>query len=176
MKHIVVVNGPPRAGKDTFIAMLRKAAPCPTEEFSSIEPVRQLLSQVVDLSEKTEADRKLLATVGDALEEHSHFRTHACLAATALFFAAQKRGIFFCHIREPRHIQHLRRLWRQAGCTVTTVLVTGRRAENVTSNPSDAGVLGMDYDRAVTNDGSLADLQRAAEDFLIDLGILSPLV
>lgn len=175
MKHIVVVNGYPRSGKDTFIAMLRDAAACPTEEFSSIDPVRQLLSQVVDVSGKTEADRKLLATVGDALEEHSRFRTEACLGAAALFFRTRKHGIFFCHIREPRHILHLRRLWRATAFTVTTVLIVGRRAQRVTSNPADAGVFQMQYDRTVTNDGTLADLRRKAEDFLVDLGALSPL-
>lgn len=174
-RHVIIVNGPPRAGKDTLIRFMKSILPCASAEFSSIDPVREMLGRAVDLSQKTEADRKLLATVGDALEEHSFFRTHACMEAAGLFFAARYYGVFFCHIREPRHIIRLKRAWKLQGIAVTTVLLQSTRAEMITSNPADAGVFGMKYDVELRNDGAPDDLEATARSFLVDLGIISRL-
>ena len=175
MKHVIIVNGKPRAGKDTLIALMREMVPCASHEFSSIDPVRRMLNKHVDLSRKTEADRKLLATVGDAMEAHSGFRTAACLDEVSLFFMARRAGLFFCHIREPHHIATLSRAWRLQGIKVTTVLLRSIRAEDVQSNPADAGVEKMRYDRTIENNGTLVDLRDAARAFLVDLDLLSPL-
>lgn len=175
MKHVIIVNGPPRAGKDTAISIMRNLIPVPSLEFSSIEPVRQMLSRHVDLTRKTEADRKLLAAVGDALEEHSGFRTSACIEEASLFFAHRGNGVFFCHIREPRHISSLKRVWKLQRIKVTTVLIESIRAEKVTSNPADAGVLNMIYDYKLRNDGDLCQLRDTVRQFLVDVGLVSPL-
>lgn len=173
MTHVIIVNGKPRAGKDTFVemvtAMLRSQG-TPTESFSSIDPVRNLLSAAgFDLSQKTEADRKLLAVVGSAVEEHSTWRTRQCLEAIEEFrFAHSRPGLFFLHMREPKNIEAIRNGLR-GGARLTTVIVDNDRVPFIISNDADRAVFEMQYDYLIPNHGALVDLQYEARLFLARL-------
>jgi len=72
MKTVVIVNGHPRAGKDTavdFLEVMLGEAGHNVMRYSSIDPVREALSHIgVDTSAKTEADRAVLVEVGMALQ------------------------------------------------------------------------------------------------------------
>lgn len=173
MKRVIIVNGPARAGKDTFINICRHLLPIKSTEFSSIDPVRDVLKQFVDISGKTESDRKLLATVGSALEEHSNFRSANCVMRSQKFFESVPAGVFFCHVREPEIIRLLCEAWKMRSITTHTVMLDSNRAARISSNPADAGVFGMDYDHNLRNDGTIDDLWDTARGFLIDLGLLS---
>lgn len=169
MKTVIVVNGPPRAGKDTAIRFMRNILQndlaMETHEYSSIDPVKMMLRDYVDLNAKTEADRRLLSVVGDALEEHSAYRTNQCMWQIETFFEGTE-GVFFLHIREPVLIARLRGRCQSAGIKFVTVLLDSVRAEAVTSNPSDAGVRDYHYDVYLRNDGTTVDLLRTCRDFI----------
>ena len=164
MRGLIFVNGQPRAGKDTTIGFLRQSLRrhgILSDEFSSIEPVREMLEKAgFDLSQKTEADRKLLSVIGDATEEHSAFRTSHCIFRTNLLFdRAQAEGmgaIMFLHTREPKTIEKLR--MTAGDIPSATVFVKSDRAV-LANNPSDAGVFDMEYDFTIENNGTLDDLQ-----------------
>jgi hypothetical protein len=169
MTHVIVVNGPPRAGKDTFIEMVTealKAMDVPVASFSSIDPVREMFTSAgIDLSEKTEADRLLLSVVGDALETHGNWRTKACVNNIETFRNANfGRGVFFLHIREPQNIEVVRGLCEMTLNRVkfTTVYLDSIRAEKITSNASDAGVMNMPYDQVIYNNGGKDVLRKVA--------------
>lgn len=167
MTHIIIVNGPPRTGKDTFIEILTsmlRAKNIAVDAFSSIDPVRDMLTAAgFDLSKKTETDRKLLAVVGAAVEEHSSWRMRQCIDRICDFafsVANPADSVMFLHIREPANIATIRQ-WASATYgvhTCCTVFIESIRAEKVISNSSDAGVKDMGYDYTVPNNGSLADL------------------
>lgn len=174
MTQIIIVNGPPRAGKDTFIeiltAMLR-AKNIDVDAFSSIDPVRDMLTGAgFDLSKKTQADRRLLALVGDAVEEHSAWRTQQCIDRITDFAFSVRRpseSVMFLHIREPANIATIRQ-WASATYgvhTCSTVFIENFRAEQVTSNAADAGVKDMGYDYTLENNGTLDDLLHTTRDF-----------
>ena len=161
MRHVIVVNGPPRAGKDTAIDFMQDYLNdrlIRTESFSSIDPIKDMLEDFVDLSAKTESDRKLLATVGDAMQEHSMYRTDYSLRVIRIFFRVG-RGVFFLHMREPTLIDVVRKACEAEDITFTTILLRSSREQLVMSNPADAGVLNGQYDIIMRNDGSL-DLLR----------------
>ena len=165
MKAVIFVNGSPRAGKDTLVEMMSAHAMrngLAAGQFSSIEPVKaMLLAAGIDTSSKTEADRKLLALVGDALQEHAKWRTYWCAREVRKFFAMTGPGVFFLHVREPVVIAQLTRDLRKQ-FDIWTIRVDSDRAENVTSNSADAGVHAMRYDLAVLNNGTLDDLSKEA--------------
>ena len=165
MKAVIFINGRPRAGKDTLVSMMAHhamRAGLSVGSFSSIEPVKaMLLAAGIDTSSKTEADRKLLALVGDALQEHAKWRTYWCAREVRKFFAMSGPGIFFLHVREPVLIAQLTRDLRKQ-FDIWTIRVDSDRAENVTSNSADAGVHAMRYDLAVSNNGTLDDLSKEA--------------
>lgn len=164
---VIFVNGPPRAGKDTFVELASKHLAqvnvwC--DSFSSIDPVRDLLTDHagINLSAKTPADRKLLADVGAALEEHSNWRTEKVVAfCKGSAWKGAGHGYdtaVFIHMREPQNIQRtISRLKEIGGFKITAVFIDGPRAETV-DNVADSAIRGMMYGHYVFNDGSLADL------------------
>lgn len=173
MTHIIIVNGPPRAGKDTFVEFLTsmlRAKNIAVDAFSSIDPVRDMLTGAgFDLTKKTQADRRLLALVGDAVEQHSAWRTRQCLSRIEDFAFSVPRpldSVMFLHIREPCNIETIRH-WAatQSNHSCFTVFIESILAEQVTTNAADAGVKEMSYDYTVPNDGTLDDLHRATKDF-----------
>lgn len=167
MNHVIIVNGPPRAGKDTAIEFMTRAFKqrgYTVREFSSIDPVRnQMQFFGIDVTQKTPADRKLLATIGDALQEHSDYRTNQCIAEAKKFFDWVKshrdpimKGVMFIHIREPDLIKKLE---LDMTVPVTTVYVKGGLSESVEhNNPADANTEKMNYDIYIFNNGSLGGL------------------
>lgn len=170
---VVVVNGEPRAGKDTFInnvsAMLRSRR-VPVDSFSSIDPVREMLQGAgFDLDAKTEADRKLLAVIGDAVQEHSNWRTNKCIEQIDWFrWNNHRKGVFFLHIREPKNIALVQAGLAQ-GISMITVFIESTRSHKIMSNAADAGVRNMKYHHVIQNNGTLGDFSNAAARFVSDV-------
>jgi hypothetical protein len=173
MTTVILINGKPRAGKDTFVDAMTQGLQhlgVSVARFSSIEPIRDMLGHAgFDLAQKTEADRKLLSTVGDAVEDHSEFRSARCFDEVQKHRrTAGRRGVVFLFIREPA-------IWERVKARLNTGLVAQYQPytflsifiENpdvpeVVSNPSDAGVYGMTYDAVIHNDGSLDEFMDQA--------------
>lgn len=178
LKHLVIINGQPRAGKDTAIEFMRQTLArfgYITEAFSSIEPVRDMLTEAgFDLTRKTEADRALLSEVGNAVEKHSQFRTNACAQTIWAFFEKfeDEPMVMFIHMREPALIELLLTLVR---VNVVTVLIKSPRASQIKSNTADRGVFGMKYDDRISNGGSLDDLNQQCEQFLYRQSLIDEL-
>lgn len=163
-EHILVfINGDPRSGKDTVSDMMVEEfgkLGMFSAAFSSIEPVREMLTiSGFDLSQKTEADRLLLSEVGDAVERHSDFRSKACVSEFEAAVATGRSVALILHTREPATIHKIAFGLRRHSVLFTTLFIHGR-GRSITSNPSDAGVRGMRYDREIWNGGTLADLRR----------------
>lgn len=172
MKTIIAINGPPRAGKDTAVDMMQRIlneCQIETDAFSSIQPIKDLLAPVVDLSAKTPADRKLLSIVGDALQEHSQFRTKA---AYDHMHSMPDGAVLFIHMREPDLIAVLRALAHKNGWRFIRLFVESNRAEDVTNNPSDANVANGEYDERLFNNGSLAELDQECFELLLKLRLI----
>lgn len=176
---VIFVNGPPRAGKDTFVELaskhLAKANVWP-DSFSSIDPVRNLLTDHagIDLSAKTPADRKLLADVGAALEEHSYWRTERVVQfCRDNAWKGAGHGYdtaVFLHIREPQNIRRVEaRLREIGGFQMTTVFIEGPRAETV-DNVADSAIRLMSYDWTIDNDLTIDDLRVKTAAWLRQIG------
>ncbi len=174
----IIVNGFARVGKDSFVAACRshlEANGVAVREFSSIDPVRDLLGRAgIDLSAKTEADRKLLADVGAALEEHCNWRTDRCLDFVAdICQTPQSRShVVFMHIREPENIRKVIVDIQQRNLgDVLTALLRGPR-EVCAANVADRAVLRMKYDNVLYNNGTLDDLHVLAGSYLAKKGLI----
>lgn len=169
MKTVIAINGPPRAGKDTAVDMMTahlEETGIPTLEYSSIQPVKDMLADYVDLKAKTPADRRLLALVGDALQEHSGFRTNNSLFQISEFFDKHDDGVFFLHMREPDLIDKVLAGCRVLGINFIRVFMESDRAEDVQNNAADAGVRDGTYDCLLVNNGTLEDLAEECLQFL----------
>ena len=172
MSIVYIINGRPRVGKDQLTDYMREAylnLNWHCGFLSSIDPVRDVLNRMgIDTVEKTAADRKLLATVGAAVEEHSQFRTKRCIDyVSQVSSLSSAPAAIFLMVREPEMIDRLRTKLRNLGYIVIRVLVQSSRAEILT-NPTDAEADTMPYDYLVVNNGTLTDLRREAVS-LVDL-------
>lgn len=180
MHTVIVINGKPRVGKDSAILAMQQilmAERVRTDAFSSIDPVRDMLTAAgFDLSAKTEADRALLAEVGDSVEKHSSFRSQVCMRKAASFFDADTTpGVMFLHARESVIINRLRRMFEAVGVRFLLVKITGPRGVTITSNAADAGVEDVEYDDVLHNGGDLTDLAYAADKLLFKHKVISQL-
>lgn len=160
-KLILIVNGLPRAGKDSAVRLMRaqlEVRDWRTAEFSSIDLVRDILKALPVPQEKTQAYRDALAEIGFSLEKFCNFRTRACTHRIQNFMRTDDSNqAFFLHVREPAMIDQLRSWAFGHGFTLRVIMVTGR-GENITSNAADARALDTVGDYFLDNSGSLVSL------------------
>lgn len=170
---VFIVNGAPRAGKDSLIEVMADLLfdqQITTSVFSSIDPIRNVLTELgIDVSKKTPQDRKLLADMGTLLEEHCSYRFIACMDHIAQISASPhvsgKAPYVFLHIREPEIIDKIRLVLSMFRIPVWRIQVQSNRAE-VPTNSIDAGTGDMTYDYIVKNNGTLRDLECEAKALL----------
>lgn len=174
---VVVVNGQPRAGKDTFIALVRATLSrdhdVASSEYHCIESIKTWLSAQygVDVEPKTEAKRNLWAEIAASLEkcgERISKRTYVeCMSALRLMAARSSDmldkpyGIVFVHMREPERIERVREHLRPHGIKLVTVVIKRPAAMDVRSatlNSSDAGTADLVWDYEVENNRGLEHL------------------
>lgn len=162
---VFIINGRPRAGKDTLAAFMAEALTehlYSTIHYSSIDPVRNVLSELgIDVSAKTVDDRILLSTVGSAVEAHSHFRSKGCIDAVQRASNTLIKPAIFMMIRETEIIERVRNELRNRGNTVHRVLVQSSRAE-VPATSADQDAENMPWDFKANNYGTLECLKREA--------------
>lgn len=183
MKAIVIVNGLPRAGKDSTVSAMTQileAAGVATMAISSIDPVRGMLAMAgIDVTAKTPADRALLAEVGDSVERHSQFRSRMCAdAAQEHFFeTGDKDAAIFLHVREGEVIDRICNHpgFKAFDARAIRVCVISNRAEKVTSNSADSGVHDQEYHATIENNGTLDDLARSCDKLLFRFGLIQQL-
>ena len=164
--QVFFVNGNPRSGKDTFIDMVKEALNGRAYSTSWIDPVKEILGiDGLDLSAKTEFDRRLLADVGDSLERHSSFLSRRCVAfAEARLTPART---VFIYARQGGPIRTMEAMLHDLNPAIVTrrLLVVRPGVGELTSNAADAGVNLLGYDVQVHNDGTLDNLEDLAELF-----------
>lgn len=170
---VLVINGRPRAGKDTALAYMEtqfQILGWRTQCCSSIDPVRNVLTTLgIDTSAKTPRDRDLLAEVGRSLETHSGYRTDACMSEIGTFFqpgAMKQNRVFFLQMREPDLIAVMHQKCTARDYSFGTILVTGVRGLKIDSNAADAGTDDMRYDYAIPNNGDFGDLAKDCTDYV----------
>lgn len=163
---VFIVNGYPRAGKDTLTEFMDKALTAKGHSclhYSSIDPVRNVLNSLgIKVDKKTAADRKLLATIGAAVEEHSNYRSKGCLDAVTKATLTTLNPVVFLMIREPEIIDWVKTKLEDRGHQVFRVMVNSTRAEYPT-NPADVAAANMPHDFLVWNNGTLQDLAQEAQ-------------
>lgn len=179
MKHIVIINGF-HSGKDTFVKYCKKYAEC--DNYSYVDKTRELLSHShigYKDTMKDDKDRKLLATVNNALEEWDNIPLKSVYDKCFCFIClGNKNKVLFIHIRNIDIIQKLIGLLHNMDNSsiilkycfpkdfkITTLLV--RRNNGLTApTKEDADVENYNYDYYIDNNGTLDELELKAKDFI----------
>lgn len=174
---IIVINGRPRAGKDTFVEFCQKHCMW-CLNISTVDFVKDVARYCGWNGEKTPENRKFLSDLKALLTEWDDVPFRKVGEAIIAFgsemkiydFDPDKDGIVFIHCREPEQIDRFKKeLGAQA------LLISREEDEDdddeMLSNKSDANVYNYKYDYYISNEGTLQDLEDVAVRFLDGMGI-----
>lgn len=173
MQNILfIVNGYPRAGKDTFVDICGGMIAAKGHHASASSSI-DLIKSVTDflgISEepKTPEKRALWSDLKASLEKYNRFASRRTVQGILETMSKSKPKIRvgFVHVREPDAIDFMKTIARD--CEVFTIFVDRDDAERVTSNASDMEVENYDYDVIIRNHGTLENLENLAEAFVMN--------
>ncbi len=168
MKTIVIINGPPRAGKDTFVSLCKELSTFEVINLSSVDMIK-MVAQILgwDGQTKDEESRKFLSDLKDLSTKYNDGPTRYLSNQIS---SSPPDSIVFCHIREPYDIEKLRLKWAETSNRIPPMykihtLLIDRNTETY-NNHADKNVRDYDYEFVIDNNYDLTHLAREAKKFL----------
>lgn len=170
---IFVINGAPRAGKDTFVEFCQALVGERCLNVSTVDFVKEVAKFAGWDGNKTPEARKFLSDLKDIMTEYDNIPFKKVKRAidiyrleleeyTSEFYIAN--SVVFIHCREPQEIEKFK---NELGAK--TLLIRRPDVEGGDqSNHADAEVFNYDYDYTIYNDGTLDQLHLKAIDFLLE--------
>ena len=160
-KHIVIINGFGRAGKDSFVHAAAKFTY--VMNFSSVAKLKKAAQVLGWDGGKSEKDRKFLSDMKDLSTTYNDCPFQSMREKVSEFYNSEA-DILFLHIREPEEIERAKKEFN-----AHTLLIIRNSVDQVKSNHADANVFDYDYEFTVLNDGDLTDLATRAKEFVEEL-------
>lgn len=184
MAKIIVVNGVPRSGKDTFAELCCNQLDSSIHWsgiLSTVDFVKEVALFCGWDKEKTPKNRKFLSDLKDLLTEWDDIpmkRLDNAIKnidngrdnrnALANFYGQERKElepIVFVMCREPKEIQRIKDKYN-----ALTVLIRREEMERQEqSNHADSEVFNYSYDLTIFNNSDIIDLSKKAKEFLIKL-------
>lgn len=167
-KVIVIVNGYPRSGKDTFVDFAGEyftRLGWKAYAMSSIDFIKKITSDNgISEEPKTPEKRALWADLKAAFEKYDRLVSRKTMARMQdqMFACPREKQIGFIHVREPDSITFMKTL---ATDEFVTIFIDRLAAERVTSNTSDMEVENFTYDHIIQNNSDLDALKLIAQRF-----------
>ena len=158
MKKIFIVNGKPRAGKDTFAELLGKH--CRVFKYSSVDKVKQIAAKCGWDGGKMDKDRRFLAELKRITTEYNDMSYDDVAEKVAYFLKTDFFDVMLIDIREPEEIERA-----IEGFGAEAIFIESKHAQTVITNQADKNVENFEYDHIVKNNGSLLDFQLNVKDF-----------
>ena len=170
---IIVVNGAPRAGKDTFCEMVQKimeerVGPYSCRIISTVDFVKEVAKFCGWNGQKTPKDRKFLSDLKDILTQWDDIpykdiigSYEGCKEIWKQFGYDEEECLYFIMCREPKEIQ---KFVDRIGAR-TLIVERVEADEQVQSNHADANVHDYTYNTYIHNNRTLKDLEKIAYKF-----------
>lgn len=176
LRKIIVINGKPRSGKDTFCDIVAKESNYKVLHSSSVVPAKQAAA-ILGWDGKTKDDiaRKFISNLKDlSTNTYDHpFNWIKNLIDTLTNDAIKtnKKFILFIDVREPDEIEKLANYYDD----LITLLIRRSSEDNKspTTHADSDNINKYNYDHILVNDGTLDDLTELAKKFLWDLKLLT---
>lgn len=159
MKVILIVNGRPRAGKDTFANILNEFIP--VYKYSIIDKVKVLAYISGWRGQKDERDRKYLYELKKLTDEYCEMSYKDVLKRIEMFYENKiKEEILIIDVRDPDEMARL-----VEDTNAFTVYIDNKNVPAITSNPADANVDKGEYDFGIDNNGTLEEFRDTIAQF-----------
>ena len=168
---IICINGYPRSGKDTFVSFCYEYGSI-IQSYSTVDFVKKVAKICGWDGVKDLKGRKFLSDLKDILTEYDDIPVKKIKEKILdLIKPIENLGyntdriIFFIHTREPEELQRFK---DEFGAK--TLLIRRTSVEDAEqSNHADKEVLNFNYDYVIDNNGTLEDLQKKADSFIINI-------
>ena len=161
-KPIFIVNGHPRAGKDTFTDILGEQVPI--VKYSIIDKVKTVAKSMLGWKGyKREVDRKFLCDLKNLTTEYNDMSFMDVYDKVQEFYEDDTKSVMFIDMREPEDIERAKRVFG-----ARTIFIKNDRVKPITTNPADAGVENYEYDFVIENNGTLAEFEDNIRKFYYD--------
>ena len=166
-KMVFIVNGKPRAGKDTFAEILNRYMV--VYKYSAVTKVKEIAKQCGWTGAKEEKDRKFLHELKmltsaysdlpyrDVMDKIEKYRSGEILA-----------DVFVVDVREPEEIERL-----QKATNAITIYIENENVPAITSNEADANVANYEYDFTIFNNGTIEEFEDNIMNFMEFLMMLA---
>lgn len=174
--RVIIINGVPTAGKDTFVQMV--ADYCNIDEsanvfnISSVEPIKDMLVGFGWNGDKSDSIRDIIASIKKLWIATQNGPTTFLFTNIYQYHMmhADEDNIIFCHVREPIEIDKLVNIFAGMeimGIEARTILVDRTSAHSDTSISSDdiENITNYKYDSYIYNNGTLDHLKEMARNF-----------
>lgn len=159
-KLVFIVNGKPRAGKDTFAMILNRYMN--VYKYSAVTKVKEIATLCGWDGQKEERDRKFLHELKMLTSEYSDMAYQDVVNEIKKYRNGEiEADVFIVDVREPEEIE---RLAKEVGAL--TVFIENNNVPAITSNAADANVENYEYDFVVPNNGTMNDFEEEIKLFM----------
>ena len=159
-KLVFIVNGKPRAGKDTFAMILNRYMN--VYKYSAVTKVKEIATLWGWDGQKEERDRKFLHELKMLTSEYSDMAYQDVVNEIKKYRNGEiEADVFIVDVREPEEIE---RLAKEVGAL--TVFIENNNVPAITSNAADANVENYEYDFVVPNNGTMNDFEEEIKLFM----------
>ena len=166
MSKVVIINGFPQAGKDTFIELCQELRTGVYNIHTSTPAKKALKELGWDGIDKNAGVRNLLALMMEFSYKAWDGPTTYCVKSVLDIDAIDRNALIFIHCREPHNIDKLKHNLPFS----TTLFICREDSIKDSANESDQNVENYKYDYAINNDGTLEELKELAQTFLYKIG------
>ena len=174
-KLVFIVNGKPRAGKDTFAEILNRYMK--VYKYSSVTKVKEIATLCGWDGKKEERDRKFLHELKMLTSEYSDLAYNDVLNEIEKYRRGEiEADVLLVDIREPEEIKKLINAltgFESMGIDVISLLVIRKSGEDTPNQPAEtrrsddeALINSYEYDVTINNDEDLIKLQELAAEFV----------
>ena len=152
-KLVFIVNGKPRAGKDTFAMILNRYMD--VYKYSAVTKVKEIATLCGWDGQKEERDRKFLHELKMLTSEYSDMSHQDVVNEINKYRNGEiEADVFVVDVREPEDIK---RLVEEVGAI--TVFIENDNVPAITSNAADANVENFEYDFVIPNNGTMKEFE-----------------
>ena len=152
-KLVFIVNGKPRAGKDTFAMILNRYMD--VYKYSAVTKVKEIATLCGWDGQKEERDRKFLHELKMLTSEYSDMSHQDVVNEINKYRNGEiEADVFVVDVREPEDIK---RLVEEVGAI--TVFIENDNVPAITSNAADANVENFEFDFVIPNNGTMKEFE-----------------
>jgi dephospho-CoA kinase len=159
-KLVFIVNGKPRAGKDTFAMILNRYMD--VYKYSAVTKVKEIATLCGWDGQKEERDRKFLHELKMLTSEYSDMAYQDVVNEIKKYRNGEiEADVFVVDVREPEEIE---RLAKEVGAI--TIFIENNNVPAITSNAADANVENYEYDFVIQNNGTMKEFEDEIKIFM----------